>query len=98
MDNQQPIAPTTTHQEDLVTEGQRKINLIWEWTQAIISIMVVSTNMLTAAYEVVAGTISNFPIILSSAFFLVIGFYFSRTNHAAIGGIGPKTEAPYEGR
>jgi hypothetical protein len=35
---------------------------------------------------------------MAMAFGTVVGFYFSRTNHAAIGGTGAKPEAPYEGR
>jgi hypothetical protein len=35
---------------------------------------------------------------LVNAFFLIVGFYFSRTNHTAIGGIGSKPEQRYEGR
>jgi hypothetical protein len=29
---------------------------------------------------------------------LILSFYFSRTNHQAIGGVGPKPNEPYEGR
>lgn len=32
------------------------------------------------------------------AFTLVIGFYFSRTNHTQIGGLGKKPEQKYAGR
>jgi len=31
-------------------------------------------------------------LLLSNAFFLVIGFYFGRTNHQRIGGIGTHEE------
>jgi hypothetical protein len=96
------MSPTTTHQEDLTTAGQRKINLIWEVTQAVIAILVTAANLTVAVYEGLAGVTGKpaapFPVILSSAFFLIVGFYFSRTNHAAIGGVGTKPQAPYEGR
>lgn len=97
-----PLTPTTTHQEDLTTAGQRKINLIWEVTQAIIAILVTLANIIVGVYEGIVSTeghtLPPFPVILSSAFFLIVGFYFSRTNHAAIGGIGSKPQVPYEGR
>lgn len=90
----------TTFQEDLTTLGQRRINLIWEYTQAAIAVMVIMANMIVGCYR---GLMDNpargeYPIILSSSLFLIVGFYFSRTNHAAIGGVGSKPEAMYEGR
>jgi hypothetical protein len=93
-----PLPPKTTEQEDITTAGQRRINLIWEVTQAAISIMVVGANMMVGAYDGLYQNHSEFPPVLSSALFLVIGFYFSRTNHAAIGGIGIKPYTRYEGR
>jgi len=97
-----PVAPTTTHQEDLTTAGQRYINLIWEITQAIIAVIVTLANVIVGVYDgisdVVGKVATPFPVILSSSFFLIVGFYFSRTNHAAIGGVGQKPMAPYEGR
>jgi len=94
------IAPTTTIQEDLTSAGQRAINKIWELTQAVIAISVVLANMTVGVYQGLSTTAHvEFPVILSSALFLVVGFYFSRTNHAAIGGVGPKKpQQPYEGR
>jgi len=96
-------APTTTAQQDLTTAGQRKVNLIWEYTQAVVAGGVVFANMIVGVYQgihqVSVGMPSpQFPIVLSSSLFLVIGFYFSRTNHAAIGGIGPQPTSPYVGR
>jgi len=95
---QPSIPPNTTLQEDLVTLGQRKVNLIWEYTQAMIALVVVFANMLVGVFTALYSDERRHPVILTSAFFLIIGFYFSRTNHAAIGGIGRKPEQPYEGR
>jgi hypothetical protein len=95
---EQPLAPKTTTQEDLTTASQRRINLIWEYTQSIISIMVVAANVVVATYDGLEVTHPEFPVILSSSLFLIVGFYFSRTNHAAIGGIGVKPESMYTGR
>jgi len=97
-DDQLPVSPTTTAQQDLTTLGQRKINLIWEITQAVISILVVTANMVVGIFQGLTGGHVEFPVILSSSLFLIVGFYFSRTNHAAIGGIGHKPADAYEGR
>lgn len=91
-----PIPPTTTHQEDLTTAGQRKINLIWEWTQAFIAMIVVIGYIIIASWCMIKG--KEIPSSISLLTGNVIGFYFSRTNHAAIGGIGIKPEGPYVGR
>jgi len=93
------LPATTTKQEDMTTAGQRKINLIWEYSQAIIALKVVLANMIVGVwYGIGKTTEQEYPFILSSSLFLVIGFYFSRTNHAAIGGIGRKPEGVYTGR
>jgi len=93
---------TTTEQEDLTTAGQRRINLIWEYTQAFIAGVVVLSNMIVATWQGLVptppGTVYVYPVILTSSLFLVVGFYFSRTNHAAIGGIGVKPAQEYQGR
>lgn len=97
---EQPLSPTTTFQEDLTVAGQRRINLIWEYTQAVIAIVVVSTNMIAALYNVFNNKNIDVPLIMSSALFLIVGAYFQRTNHQLIGGIGPKAtdNKKYEGR
>jgi hypothetical protein len=97
------LPPTTTAQQDITHEGQRKINLIWEVTQAIIAIVVVLCNMamfMMVGYQVSLGKTVSMPEGLTSAMFLIIGFYFSRTNHSAIGGVGNKadTTQEYKGR
>jgi hypothetical protein len=98
---QLPLPPDTTSQQDLTTAGQRRVNLIWEYTQAVIALSVVTTTMGTAAYQVLHPKPDvQIPTIIAVAFGTVVGFYFSRTNHAAIGGVGPKTDQtqPYAGR
>lgn len=85
------VAPTTTKEEDLTTASQRKINVIWEVTQSAIGIIVTLAVIYCSVQKIVAPELVN-------AFFLVIGFYYSRTNHAAIGGVGNKPNPVYEGR
>jgi len=85
------LPPTTTSQQDLVTARQSRINLIWESTQATVAIAVTLAIVYCAINKIVSQELTN-------AFFLIVGFYFSRTNHAAIGGIGYKPLQIYEGR
>jgi len=85
------LPPTTTEQEDVVTAGQRKINMIWEYTQAIVAIVVTIAFLYCEIKKIDSAAIKM-------AFTLVIGFYFSRTNHAAIGGVGKKPSQKYQGR
>jgi hypothetical protein len=100
----------TTFQQDLTTAGQRKINLIWEYTQAVIALLVVVTTMVSGLYGMIQPTVTigtgltsvqmpvQIPTIIGVAFGMVTGFYFSRTNHAAIGGVGEKPQEQYTGR
>lgn len=89
--SQLPLSPTTTVAEDLTHAGQRRVNLIWEATQAIIAIFV--------TLAIIYANLNKIPSPeLVNAFFLIIGFYFSRTNHSAIGGVGIKPAQDYTGR
>lgn len=92
------LPATTTAQEDVVYHGQQRVNLIWEYTQATIAIMVIVVNLATAAYLAIDNRSKDHPEILSWTLALVIGFYFSRTNHTAVGGISPKPRENYQGR
>jgi len=85
---QSPLAPTTTAEQDLRTAGQRSLNRIWEMTQAGIAIGVVSANLLYVFVSPFLPAVTNSNSeLLKNAFFLVLGFYFGRTNHARIGDI-----------
>jgi len=76
-------APTTTLEENLHSASQRKVNLIWEFTQAAIALGVVFANIL-AVFMLVSPDGSP---LLANAFFLIVGFYFGRTNHSRVGGV-----------
>lgn len=97
---QPSLPPTTTAQEDISHHGQRKVNLIWEYTQAFVAGIVVGSNMIVGIVQGIGYAKEvQYPSILANSLFLVIGFYFSRTNHTAIGGVGPKpTELEYTER
>jgi hypothetical protein len=84
MDNpQKSLDPNTTRQEDITTAGQRRINLIWEITQAVIAVSITWAVIYTVIIKV-----ENY--ILTNAFFLIVSIYFVRTNHNLIGGVGIK--------
>lgn len=86
----QPLPPTTTDQQDITAQGQRRVNLIWETTQALIALSVVGANIAVWVAIAMGHVLVTVPEGLTNALFLVVGFYFSRTNHTAIGGIGEK--------
>ena len=106
-----PIATIREEAQARTTSGQRRINLLWEVTQSIIALFVVISgvvvNGLLVRAIVVQGSevsVTQLAVMSISLGFInltvgiVIGFYFSRTNHAAIGGVGSKPETAYEGR
>lgn len=76
----------------LRSAGQRHINLIWEFTQAFVAIAVTIATLYVSARLATnsSGDTAAF-LLLSNAFFLVIGFYFGRTNHQRTGGVGGDT-------
>lgn len=106
------LSPTTTEAQDAVSEGQRRINLIWENTQSRIALMVVTAGVLLNSIVVFLVVLFNREVSVTQLSLIsiclqfinltvgiVIGFYFSRVNHQAIGGVGPKPpEQPYTGR
>ena len=70
--------------------GQRRINIIWEITQSLIAIAVVITFLYVTTKMIIKSDMNEIAfIVLSNIVALVIGFYFGRTNHAKIGGVGP---------
>lgn len=77
------MPPTTTAAEDRTVAGQRRVSLMWEATQGIIAVSVVAALI----YVEIAGRTSS---VLTTIASLIVGNYYARTNHAAIGGIGRK--------
>lgn len=76
----------------LRTSGQRKINLVWEATQAVVTIMVVASTLFIAGSLVLNGKDSDNRaaafLLLSNAFFMIVTAYYQRTNHTRTGGVG----------
>ncbi len=87
-----PLPPTTTAEQDLRTAGQRRINGIWEGTQALIAVCVVLATLYSAVF--VPGIDKAAFTFLTNVLFVVIGFYFGRTNHQRTGGVGGESAGP----
>lgn len=96
-----PMPATTTEQEDMVTAGQRRVNIIWEKTQRFIALGVTVATLLINMFITVAATIFRAELSvtqligvtnLNALSMLITGFYFARTNHTNIGGIGRKVQ------
>jgi len=77
------LPATTTAQQDITHAGQRRVNLIWETTQSVISVAVTLAVIYCAVEKISSPELTN-------SWFLIIGFYYSRTNHSASGGVGPR--------
>jgi hypothetical protein len=80
MSDPDAVQPNTTNEEDRHSLGQRRVNLVWEGTQALIAVGLSSAYIYAALNSVTSTT-------LDSSFFLVVGFYFGRTNHQRVGGV-----------
>jgi hypothetical protein len=98
-DPNNPLPATTTLQQDLTHEGQRKVNLIWEYTQAILAVLVVGANIALWIIVMFHGMPAQTPApeSLKDAMLVIITFYYARTNHEHIGGVGFKP-SQYQGR
>lgn len=81
------IPATTTAEENRHSAGQRRVNIIWEVTQALIAVSVTCATLYVAASLALHSAEMAAFLLLSNAFFLVIGFYFGRTNHQRVGGV-----------
>lgn len=91
------LPPETTEEENTVTAGQRKVNIMWESTQRLIALVI--TGFTTLALFIVSIGLTkvddkqaNALMQLVAMTLLVLGFYFSRTNHVNIGGTGKKEQ------
>jgi len=69
------------------TTGQRRINFLWESTQAIVAVSVTITTLSVCATLIIRGgsEVGAF-LLLSNVFFLIVGTYFQRTNHTKSSG------------
>lgn len=72
---------TTTREEDRKTAGQRAINRQWEFWQGFLAVIVIGGFVYTA----VRGKESPALAGLAGS---IVTFYYVRTNHTKIGGVG----------
>ena len=70
----------TTLEEDRKTSSQRRINLIWESTQAVIAVAITVAMIYCAIHKIDSKEITY-------AFISIVTMYFIRTNHTKIGGV-----------
>lgn len=78
--NRNPSTTSATPLPDalkLAAQRRNKINLLWELTQAFLAL----TLTLAAIYSATISTRGESET-LKNGLFVVIGFYFGRTNHA----------------
>jgi cellobiose-specific phosphotransferase system component IIC len=70
--------------------GQRRINIIWEVTQATIAVMVAGGTLFIAGRLALSENkdATTAFLLLSNAFFMIVTFYYQRTNHTRSGGPG----------
>lgn len=80
-----PLPATTTAQEDITALGRRKINIIWETTQALVTVLITGATI----YCQIIGT---HTAVLEYGFVMVLATYLARTNHTKIGGVGPDSQ------
>lgn len=86
-------APTTTAADDERTAGQRKINFIWECTQATLAIVVTLSTLFVAGSLAIKGSGNDAAfLLLSNSFFVVVTTYLTRTNHTRVGGVKKEDE------
>ena len=63
--------------EVLAAKRKNKINFLWEATQAFLAVSLA----LSSIFAALTGP-RTVPEVLTNALFVVLGFYFGRTNHA----------------
>jgi len=86
----EPIAATPKESADaLKSAGQRRVNIIWEVTQALIAVVVSIGTLIIAGVLIMRGDSASSTafLLLSNAFFMIVTAYFQRTNHTRVGGI-----------
>jgi cobalamin synthase len=89
------IAPNTTAEEQRKAESQRQISAIWEKTQMKVALSVIWVSLLVSGVLATLGKYLGTPdlqlaaiVFLFGVANLVTGFYFGRTNHQRVGGVG----------
>lgn len=74
-----------------VAGSQRRVNLMWEVTQAVIAVSVCEAVLYVAVINALNDPAGAAFVLLAGLANLVIGFYFGRTNHTRTGGTGERS-------
>lgn len=84
-DAQKVQATRASEAEALAVSRHQKINMVWEYTQAYMAILVITTVLLTSCYIAITTNNDNHRVaallFMTGLANLVAGFYFGRTNH-----------------
>lgn len=83
MPDRRPDAEESVQRAQLNVDAH-SINLIWERTQSVVALIVVLSNVAYAFVTFFSPANGHAEALMANAFFLVIGFYFGRTNHARL--------------
>lgn len=76
-----PAKPaTTTSEQDRQTRGQRRINVVWESTQAFTTVTVIMALIFAELHAIEATTLKNLALMIAAT-------YYTRTNHTKVGGV-----------
>ena len=68
--------------------GQRWTNRLWEMVQGALAVMVCLTAMVVTGLLTYRGEYDRALGLLTPTLFTILGFYFARTNHQKVGGVG----------
>lgn len=88
---------TTTDEQDRTTAGQRETSWLWETTQRQIALCVIVGTIIIDGLAILIPLITGRDLSTSVALTLgfvnslatgVTSFYFSRSNHTKVGGVG----------
>jgi hypothetical protein len=79
--NQEHAPPTSTAEEDRKTAGQRSVNRQWEFWQGFLAVLVIGGFVYTACIQKESPALAG----LAGS---IVTFYYVRTNHTKIGGVG----------
>ena len=73
------VEVTGGNEQQRKTAGQRRINLVWEGTQAIVTLSVTAATIWTAIHGIESS-------ILNNGFLVIVATYYTRTNHTKSSG------------
>lgn len=89
------VSASVRNEAELKSRGQRETSDMWERTQRQVALWVISSSLFVAVVLAIFGKWLGFPEIQLAAVVALFsmannltGFYFGRTNHTKVGGVG----------